>query len=163
MNSSLHDFLIRAYALKKLPRAGWIRAGITHPESVAGHSWGLSLLVSLFAPKKLNRERMYEMALTHDLPEIITGDITPHDGISKEEKRIREGKAAQELLPDHLHKAWLEYERNETEEAQFVHMLDKLDMALQAQVYKDEADIQEFMASAAPHIPTELQALLCPK
>ena len=162
MSSALHEFLLQAYALKALPRAGWIRAGIAQPESVASHSWGLSLLISLFAPQSLNRARMYEMALAHDLPEIITGDITPHDGISKTEKKEREKKAAESLLPNHLHKAWMEYERNETKEAQFVHMLDKLDMALQAQVYQQEADTQEFIDSAHPHIPKELLEYLYP-
>jgi putative hydrolase of HD superfamily len=162
MNTSMHAFLIQAYELKSLPRAGWIHAGLSHPESVAAHSWGISLLISVLAPQHLNREKMYEMALTHDLPEIITGDITPHDGIPKEEKKKREGIAAKDLLPPHLHQAWLEYERNETEEAQFVHMLDKLDMGLQALVYREEADTQEFIDSASPHIPKALQELLYP-
>ena len=160
MNHSCHEFLLKAYTLKALPRAGWIRAGITHPETVAAHSWGLSLLISLLAPKHLNHLRMHHMAIAHDLPEVITGDITPHDGISKVEKKRRETVAATSFLPPHILEAWQEYERNETPEAHFVHMLDKLDMALQAQVYAKEANTQEFIDSAEPHIPPELHYFL---
>jgi putative hydrolases of HD superfamily len=33
------------------------------------------------------------MALVHDLAESIVGDITPHDNVTKEEKRNMEEKA----------------------------------------------------------------------
>lgn len=162
MNHPHHTFLLKAYELKSLPRAGWIRSGIEQPESVAAHSWGLSLLISLLAPKHLDHMKMYHMAIAHDLPEVITGDITPHDGISKKEKKEREARAAHSFLPPHILKAWQEYEDNETPEAKFVHMLDKLDMALQAQVYEKRSDTKEFIDSAAPYIPQELQHLLRP-
>ena len=155
-----HEFLLEAYKLKALARAGWIRAGIKTPESVAAHSWGLSLLISVLAPKHLDQLKMYHMAIAHDLPEVITGDITPHDGISKIEKKKRETAAAQSFLPQHILQAWQEYEQNKTPEAQFVHMLDKLDMALQAQLYAKEANTQEFIDSAKPHIPQELLSLI---
>ena len=155
-----HNFLLRAYALKALPRAGWIRSGIANPESVAAHSWGLSLLITLLAPQHLNHLRMHHMALAHDIPEVITGDITPHDGVSKSEKKEREAKAARSFLPPNILRAWQEYEENQTPEAQFVHMLDKLDMALQAQIYAEQANTQEFIDSASSHIISELLSLL---
>lgn len=159
MNHATHNFLLSAYALKALPRAGWIRSNVPDPESVAAHSWGLSLLISILAPKNLDHLRMHNMAIAHDLPEVITGDITPHDNIPKHEKKRREQEAAQSLLPKHLMEAWLEYENNTTPEAHFVHMLDKLDMALQAQIYAKNTDTQEFIDSAAPHIPEEWKHL----
>lgn len=38
-----------------------------------------------------------KMALVHDLAESVVGDITPHCGISKQEKEIRERKAMREI------------------------------------------------------------------
>lgn len=35
----------------------------------------------------LDINKCIRMALVHDMAEAITGDITPHDGISAEEKR----------------------------------------------------------------------------
>jgi 5'-deoxynucleotidase YfbR-like HD superfamily hydrolase len=37
------------------------------------------------------------MAVVHDLAEAIVGDITPHDGISKEEKHRREKEAIEKM------------------------------------------------------------------
>ena len=160
MNDSIHQFLLKAYELKALPRAGWVRSGVLSPESVASHSWGMSLLISILAPKNLDHLKMHHMALAHDLPEVITGDITPHDGISKSEKKERERAAATSFLPSHILEAWKEYEENETAESKFVHMLDKLDMALQAQIYKSQTDTNEFLESAKPHISKELLTLM---
>ena len=33
------DALIQALGLKSVLRAGWVRAGVKQPESVAAHSW----------------------------------------------------------------------------------------------------------------------------
>lgn len=37
------------------------------------------------------------MAIVHDLAESLVGDITPNCGISKEEKRRREGESIREI------------------------------------------------------------------
>ena len=150
------DFFLHAYHLKHLKREGWCRVGIENPESVASHSWGLALLVLLLAPPHLHKERMLELALIHDLPEVIVGDITPHDNISKEEKKRMERIAANQILPSQFLDIWMEYEENQTAEAQFVHVLDKLDMALQAILYQHQADTEEFILSAKNKIPKTL-------
>lgn len=38
------------------------------------------------------------LALVHDLAESIVGDITPYCGVSKEEKRMREMNAMQDIV-----------------------------------------------------------------
>lgn len=42
--------------------------------------------------------RLLKMAIVHDLAECIVGDITPHCGVSKEEKLSRE-KVSKYFLP----------------------------------------------------------------
>jgi len=162
------DTLLEIARLKEVRRAGWIRKGISTPESVAGHSWGMCWLVLLLAPKELNRELALSYAVLHDLPEVRVGDITPHDPISAAEKHQREHKAMMALctsLPDgdRMRHLWEEYERQLTPEAQFVRQLDRLDMAIQAVVYAQSGhgDLEEFLDSAARVIdhPT-LAALL---
>ncbi|MFT5458801.1 MAG: putative hydrolase of HD superfamily, partial [Myxococcota bacterium] len=66
------DALVETMALKALRRAGWVRAGVTSPESVAAHSWGVAWLVLVLLPRELNRERALTYALLHDLPEVRT-------------------------------------------------------------------------------------------
>lgn len=149
-----------AYALKALPRTGWLRKDIEHPESVAAHSWGLAMLCLEFAPRikpELDVHRVLQLALVHDTPEAIAGDITPHDGITKAEKQKLETIAASQMLTHHMFSIWMEYERNTTREAQFVHAMDKLDMALQASIYANQADTLEFLQSAWKKLPTEYQ------
>ena len=148
----------KGFELKKLPRAGWFRKGIDHPESVAAHSWGMAVLCLEFGPRiqtPLNMERVLALALIHDLPEVYAGDITPHDGVSKFEKKERERQAATQLLNSTTLDLWLEYDANLTTEAKFVHAMDKMDMALQAVVYQTQTDTKEFLVSAWNKIPKE--------
>lgn len=148
--------------LKALDRAGWLRVGLERPESVAAHSWGVALIALLRCPPELDLRRVLGMALVHDLPEVYAGDITPHDGLSREEKARREEEAANALFADHLDllALWREYADDQTPEARFVHALDRLDMGLQAQVYASGHDTGEFLASARRALPPDLLALL---
>ena len=133
--------------LKDILRTGWVRAGVESPESVAAHSWGMSVLAMQLCPEYLDRMRVIEMCLVHDLPEVEVGDLTPHDDTST--KSEDEHRAMSRLAPQ-----WLglfeEYEAQETEEAKFVKYLDKLDMALMARIYEEKQglDLSEFIESA---------------
>jgi putative hydrolase of HD superfamily len=147
------DAWLDALKLKALPRAGWRRVGIDAPESVAAHSWGVGLLVLALAPPELDRAKLLAYATVHDLAEALAGDITPHDGVSSEDKGHRERAAMETLgsrgLPAELLELWLAYEAQADEEARFVRQLDRLDMALQALVYAPRAKVVEFVDSAA--------------
>ncbi len=147
--------LEEASALKHVDRAGWKRVGVTHPESVAAHAYGVALAALLLAPASLDREKLLVMAILHDLAEIEVGDITPFDGISREEKHAREHAVMARLLekrPDLL-AIVEEAERGESPEARFLHALDKLDMTVMAGHYAAAGhDTRDFVASARPAI-----------
>jgi putative hydrolase of HD superfamily len=103
-------------------------------------------------PDDVDQHRALQIAVLHDLAEVRVGDITPHDNVSKKDKTERESAALKNMLqsrPD-LYKLWEEYEEQSTEEAKFVHDLDRLDMALQAIHYRriQGADTEEFIISA---------------
>ena len=133
--------------LKHVKREGWVRAGVDSPESVAAHSWGMSILAMHLCPDNLNKMRVLEMCLVHDLPEVEVGDLTPDDDTST--KRQDEHNAMTKLAPQWLN-LFEEYEEQVTEEAKFVKYLDKLDMALMARIYEDSQGLNlgEFIASA---------------
>lgn len=146
----------KAFELKTLHRAGWIRRGIKDPESVAAHSWGIALLCLEFAPRVkpvLDLEKVLKLALIHDVPEVLAGDITPHDGIPKLQKQRLERDSANVVLNTTMLDWWEEYAENSTPEANFVHCMDKIDMALQAMLYQNQADTTEFILSAWKKIP----------
>ncbi|TPX37170.1 hypothetical protein SmJEL517_g00799 [Synchytrium microbalum] len=133
--------LIEELKLKK--RTGWINSGIELPESISDHMHRMSLL-ALLAPPTLNKSRCVEIASTHDIAESIVGDITPFDGISKQEKHSLEADAMtriQDMLGNtehakHIHELWLEYENCSSDEARFVKDLDKVEMLIQAFEYE---------------------------
>ncbi len=151
----MRDELKEILGLKNVLRAGWVRAGIESPESVAAHSWGMSMLALKLAPKELDLARVLSLCIVHDIPEVRVGDLTPHDDTST--KAEDELNAMTEMAPE-----WVglfeEYERGKTPEAKFVKQLDKLDMALQAEIYQSEFDIplNEFIESARLRIGDEV-------
>lgn len=167
------EALLDALALKQVDRAGWVREGLPHPESVAAHSWGVSWLVLALAPPALDRGRMLTYAVLHDLAEAWTGDVTPHDGMPTAQKHARERSAMQALTerlgrPDLL-ATWEAYERQDDEEARFVRQLDRIDMALQARRYARDHGLNAapFLESARgvlsdPDLLAVLQALTEP-
>ncbi len=164
--SPLVQTLVELTGLKEVTRAGWVRAGVGAPESVAAHSWGTALLALVLAPAHLDRARLLTYAILHDLAEVRVGDITPHDGVSKAQKKAMEAEAMGALaqhLPAHILQAWHAYEAQDNAEARFIRQLDRLDMALQAVRYEDTqgVDTAEFIQSASDqiHVP-ELVALI---
>ena len=113
-------------------------------------------MVLALRPDTIRLERALALAVIHDLPEVLAGDITPADGVSAEEKVRRETEALESLLQDHpraeeLRTLWEEYNAGKSPEARFVRACDKLDMALQAQRYEalhPDLDLSEFVDSA---------------
>ena len=127
--------------MKDLKRSGWLKRDVSTPESDAEHSFSVSMLVLLLAPKHLNKERCLELALVHDLAEVYSGDYTPVDDISKEDKVTKElegiKKIAIELSKPKLVDFFVEYEEQLTPESRFVYALDKLDNIVTASWYDD--------------------------
>lgn len=100
-------------------------------------------IMAFLVPETIDRDRCIKMALVHDLAEAIVGDITPHCGVSEEDKHSREKNAMANmvsLIDGHIGKEimelWEEYEQNSTPEAHFVKDIDKFDMILQADEYE---------------------------
>lgn len=153
--------------LKQLYRQGWLRAGIPPErcETVAEHVFSMTMLawwvIDAGFPE-LDRDKALRMTLAHELGEIYLGDITPADGVSREEKHAQERAAFLRVtakLPrgaEYL-ALWEEFEAGETREARFVRQLDRLEMGFQAGVYAAAgADgMGEFFASTEAALEDE--------
>ncbi|CAA0837289.1 Metal-dependent phosphohydrolase [Striga hermonthica] len=165
--SSAIDFLTLCHRLKTTKRAGWVRRGVKEPESIADHMYrmGLMALIASDIPG-VNREKCMKIAIVHDIAEAIVGDITPSDGIPKEEKSRREQEALKnmcELLgggerAEEIRDLWMEYEDNSSMEAKLVKDFDKVEMILQALEYENEQskNLEEFFESTAGKFQTDL-------
>lgn len=79
MNQDLRGIISLAYEaghLQRLPRTGWLLAGVQHPESVAEHSFRTAVLAYVIAALEgANPDRAATLALFHDFPEARSGDI----------------------------------------------------------------------------------------
>ncbi|KAK6429408.1 hypothetical protein LTR95_014445 [Oleoguttula sp. CCFEE 5521] len=153
--SSPLPFLHLLQRLKTTPREGWRRFGLNSGESIADHMYRMAILTLLIPPSlrtSLDTNKCTRLAIVHDMAEALVGDITPVDGVSKAEKRRREGETMTLLCEDLLGKyeggqagmeikeLWWEYEDDLTEEAHFVHDVDKIELLLQMVEYERDAE-----------------------
>ena len=108
------------------------------PESVAEHSWRLSLMALLLRGEfpELDVERVVAMCLIHDLGECFTGDIpafrkTESDR-EREDSLLRRWVASlPEGVSDELAALYEEMDAQETAEARLYKALDKLEAVIQ--------------------------------
>jgi len=158
------DFFKIALKLKTVKRQGWIdKLSIKNPESVADHTFSMAIIGMILADnEEYDTEKILKMILLHDLAESITGDLTP-DKIDKDEKILLENKTFENILnnlPKILQKQylqiWNEYQENKSKDSKFVHQIDKLELALQAEIYSkkniSKKNILPFFESAQKEI-----------
>lgn len=140
------------YKLKNLLRKGWLIRNVGdvstgRVESDAEHTFSMAMLAMeiMFKSKKydnLDKCKVYEMILVHELCEIDAGDHTPFDTISKQEKYKLElacmKRLSKECKMPKLLKLWQEFEENKSAEAQFVKKIDRLDAIMQAKIYSEQ-------------------------
>ncbi len=144
--SDLRKFFEYGLKLKSTKRAGWInKVGVNDPESVADHSYSTCLVSMVLSDLLgLKTEKVLKMAILHDLAESIIGDYMPGE-IGKKSKYELEQRAMELILQSvpasiriKYHKIWEEYSQNRTRSANFVHLVDKLELALQAKQYETD-------------------------
>lgn len=124
----------------------------------------MSLITLLCPPAlaaRIDISHCVRMCLVHDMAELLVGDITPVDGVSKPEKSRREAATMDYLMGsllrgvqggsdagDVLRAAWQEYEDGESLASKFVHDVDKIELLLQMVEYEKRAahriDLSEF-------------------
>ncbi|MDP6538892.1 MAG: HD domain-containing protein [Planctomycetota bacterium] len=135
--------LLALTPLDALPRTGWIQHGIAAPESVAGHLTGTALLALTLAPRvepALDVDRCVALALVHDAPEALTGDL-PHgarERLPEGAKATAEAAAAEAVLAPLSPLAlarFAEVEAGRTREARLVRLCDRLALGVRLVAY----------------------------
>jgi putative hydrolase of HD superfamily len=160
-DANLHDiikFLEIAGMLKRTSRTGWVNIGVYQPESVADHTFRTAIFCMLYADLEgLDSLKLVWMALIHDLPEAVIGDLMPSEKTAEtKEKEKTAMKQILNLLPPELREryitVWNEYQEGKTREAQAVRQLEKIEMALQAKEYQKAGStsqsLERFIKSA---------------
>jgi len=164
------NFLTLTRSLKTIKRTGWVMRGVHHPESIADHMYRMSLMamIASFSNGALDTNKCIKLALIHDLAEAKVGDITPHCGVSDDDKYNLELSTMEEIRSmlgstmggDEIIALWKEYEEGCTEEAKLLKDLDKIEMILQAQEYEAEGShelsLDQFFSSTEGKWRTEI-------
>ena len=170
----ISDFTEHFYILKELSRTGWKqKLQIENTESVASHTLLMIVLVSFFSDKYgysyKQKVRLMEMALIHDLAESITGDITPQDDKERMKRKLEDEafhriieKMSSKTLKKKYLQLWHEYQADKSFESKFVHLIDKLEMVVQAKYYLDnrrevkKEKVKPFIQSSLTYVSHEL-------
>lgn len=152
-NRDLAELLLELQVLDRVPRSGYLLRGVSDPESVSEHSFHTTFLAWALAFEEpgLDRLRVMELALVHDLAEVRTGDLprTAAAYLPAGAKATAEMKAAGDLLFPLGERATdlvAEYQAGETPEARFVGLCDKLQLLIKTTVYEAWGDrgLKEF-------------------
>jgi 5'-deoxynucleotidase YfbR-like HD superfamily hydrolase len=136
--------LIELQRLKRLDRTGWTLRGLPNgTESVAAHSFGVSVTAMLLADKlvsqgiPVNTEKLLRIALLHDWAEVRVGDMprTATLYFGPEARKQAEMAAFSDVVSDVdgalYTKLYDDYERRESLEARLVKAADVLDLLIQ--------------------------------
>ena len=130
------EILHVAERLKDTPRHCTTTNG--RPESVAEHSWRVTLMASLLRHEfpDLDMDKVVNMCLIHDLGECFTGDIPAFvktDADRKTEDALLDQwvKSLPEELSSDISALYKEMEAQETAEAKLYKALDKLEALIQ--------------------------------
>ncbi len=141
-NSTLLELLSEIQALDRVPRSGFALRGVVDPESVSEHVFHTTFLAWTLACQEpaLDRLRVLELALVHDLAEVRTGDLprTVAPYFPEGAKAEAELAVARDLLAPLEPRGVdlvAEYQARTTPEARFVSTCDKLQLLVKAAVY----------------------------
>jgi len=158
---TLFQFLTIFDDLKQVLRTGWLLRGVppSRAENVAAHSHTtaiLAYLLALQAKEPVDLHQVLLMALIHDAPEAVIGDIPMSaqkaDPEIREAKEKAEDNAMQQILtylPANLQstvaEAWSAYRKGTSMEARLVEAADRLATALHAaQLVKSGFPVETF-------------------
>ncbi|WP_155336394.1 HD domain-containing protein [Acrocarpospora corrugata] len=155
-------FLYEIGLLKRFKRTGWSTVGVPLPESVADHSYRVSVMASVLAAMEgADCQRAGFLALWHDSQETRTTDI-PH--LTKRYVTAVGNAAvtADQVAPlppavaEMIKSAVAEFEGGETLEARCARDADKLECLFQAREYQDQghANVQDWIASSLAGLTT---------
>ena len=130
--------LLALLPLDRLPRTGWVLRGVPEPESVAGHILGTAHLALALVGRvdpALDLGAVLAMALVHDVPEAGSGDLPRAAArhLPAGAKAAMEEALAGDLLgrlEPRAEEAYHAYRAQDTREARFVHLCDRLQLGV---------------------------------
>lgn len=136
------DLTFELGQLKRLPRAGWRRAGVEHPETVAAHNLRAAQLAYLLAVMEGHPDpnEVCTMVVFHEVGEARIGDIdkVAGDYLGRDEERaVRDQLAPLGAVGQELLALWLRCEHRSDRGGDIAKDADKLELAFTAREYME--------------------------
>lgn len=149
--------LSRADRLERLPRTGWLASGVQQPESVAAHSWEVTLVAAWLADhveRQVDVERVLRTAVLHDIGEAMLTDLPRpvKELVGREAVDDAEGEAVEAILGG-LGQGWSDavegYRSQSTPEARLVKAADRIQMMAKSLSYdaQGRGDVSRFWST----------------
>ena len=125
----------------------WIGYGVQDKGTSEGDNlYGISLLILLYCPERLSKQKCYELATVNSLLKAkIKSTVRHKKNLTEQEKRDLIFSLSLELNSDTILELWNEYSAGETKEAQFVFDSNELSLVLQSKSYVDNGKLQPFV------------------
>ncbi len=153
--------LRRFYDVKKIYRYNTVDS---RKESVAEHSWSSLVLCDYFlslSDLKLDKLKVYELLMYHDVVELISGDVVLHPNNDSQGQHNREMHALTQLakeLPSSFSSKVIalakEFLEQKTLEAQFARAIEQLDAEFHEMDHPEDWDewTEEFLRQKKEHL-----------
>lgn len=153
--------------LDRTPRAGWLMAGVKHPQTVAAHSHRVSVLAYVIAAQEgADADRACSLGAFHDVPETRTGDLSSMSkryltGVDPAVVAEDQTQGLPPALAIHVIELVGEFEAAKSEhatpEARCARDADKLECLLMAREYQREGygEVQPWIDTMAAAVATE--------
>lgn len=148
------------HTLTRLPRIGWILAGVPDPESVADHCFETAIIAYILAQQMdepVDLGKVLSMALFHEVGEVRLTDLPRRSSpYVKKFKRVAEEEAAADIL-DGVAESVLpllaEMHALDTLEARIVEAAEELQIIAAAMYYAKEnrGDMSEYRRDVAKY------------
>lgn len=155
----MRDFYSIINSLKFVRRKGWADRGLD-ADSIAAHAYGAMVLGWLIADKEgVDKSKVLEMLLVHDLVMAKIEDVTPSSGKYAQKRDLEKGakELVAQALPEGLRDRYValfdEFRAQESLEAKVACEADKLETLMQGEIYEEKMDkndvLNEFLTTYA--------------
>lgn len=147
----------RVERLERFPRTGWLASGVQQPESVAAHSWEVTVVALWLAEHveaEVDIERVLRTALLHDIGEAMLTDLPRpvKELVGGDAVDQAEGAAVEAILGQ-LGESWSgaveAYREQSSPEARLVKAADRIQMMAKSLSYDAQrrGDVRRFWES----------------
>ena len=146
------------YKIKALPRSGWVKLGVTNPETISSHMYGTMLIATMYLPyeniydnrvnhnkKVYSKKNIIDILLIHDIGEAFVGDKLPEDNTYMH--KILENQAIKYIFIHDTYEdiqdlsrfklLWDEFYQQNSLNARIARDIDKIEAIYQFYTYKD--------------------------